>query len=160
MLLEVDKSNIPTERGWRDYCLAAEAFCLLLVMALAIRSLPFSKLKAIASCALAKRKSDRVADLEMLRCVKWAIAAAARRSPLRAKCFEQGLAAQVMLRRRGIDSALFYGLARSDLALAAHVWVVAGSVPICGTQNAGRFSALLRLPSQSSASTPGGVHFG
>ncbi|WP_404367048.1 lasso peptide biosynthesis B2 protein [Sphingomonas sp. MMS24-J45] len=160
MILEVDKSHNPTKRGWRDYCLAAEAFCLLLVMALAIRLLPFSKLKAIASYALGERKSDGVAERDLLHRIRWAIAAAARRSPLRAKCFEQGLAAQVMLRGRGVDSTLFYGLARGDLALEAHVWVVAGSVPICGTRNAGEFSALLRLPPQPTGSTPAGVHFG
>ena len=38
--------------------------------------------------------------------VSWAVAAAARRVPWRAKCLEQGLAAQAMLRLRGLASVL------------------------------------------------------
>jgi Transglutaminase-like superfamily len=43
-----------------------------------------------------------------VRRIRWAILSCARRVPWRAMRFQQGLAAKLMLQRRGIPSVLYY----------------------------------------------------
>jgi hypothetical protein len=82
--------------------------------------------------------------------VRWAVTAAARRVPWRAKCFEQGLASQIMLRRRGVPSVLYYGAAPDDLrGLSAHVWVRDGDLDVIGGEIASRYAVLATFPSQT-----------
>ena len=63
--------------------------------------------------------------------------ACARRVPWRAVCFQRGLAAQLLLRRRRLRSELCYGIRpdRGD-GLAAHVWVRSGEVDVVGCEDA------------------------
>jgi hypothetical protein len=64
-------------------------------------------------------------------------------------CFQQGIAAQLMLRRRGIPSVLFYGAAQDELAgLFAHVWVRDRDVNVVGGEIAHRFAMLATFPPQ------------
>jgi hypothetical protein len=64
-------------------------------------------------------------------------------------CFEQGLAAQIMLRRRGVPSRLYYGAAQNDQrGLSAHVWVQDGEVNVIGGEIASRFALLATFPPQ------------
>ena len=79
--------------------------------------------------------------------VAWAVTVAARRAPWRAKCLEQGLAAQSMLRRRGVASVLHYGLGRDPAGdLAAHVWVTAGGEDVVGGAQAEGYVEMVRFP--------------
>ncbi|MEO8113933.1 MAG: lasso peptide biosynthesis B2 protein, partial [Phenylobacterium sp.] len=79
--------------------------------------------------------------------VRWAIVAVARRLPWRALCFEQGLAAHWMLRRRGTPATLHYGVAGSaEAGLKAHVWVRDGQRAIVGCELADRFTELAVFP--------------
>ncbi len=56
--------------------------------------------------------------------IAWAIRAAARRLPGTTPCFAEGLAAQAMLRKRGVDAVLYYGaMTDAGRGLTAHVWV-------------------------------------
>jgi hypothetical protein len=55
---------------------------------------------------------------------------------------QQGLAAQLMLRRRAIPSVLYYGLAQDDRSgLHAHVWVRAGDFDVIGGEIASSFAS-------------------
>jgi hypothetical protein len=64
-------------------------------------------------------------------------------------CFEQGLAAQFMLRRRSVPSVLYYGAAAADQSgLSAHVWVRDGCVDVIGGDIATRYAQLARFPPQ------------
>lgn len=79
--------------------------------------------------------------------VRRAVRRAARNVPWRAMCFEQGLAAHAMLRRRGISSVLHYGVARDGQGdtLKAHVWVTSGEQMVVGGEVAGQFTELARF---------------
>ena len=63
-------------------------------------------------------------------------------------CIEQGLAAQRMLRRRGIDARLHYGARNGHSAsrLEAHVWVTVDGVPVIGGAEAARYAAIATYP--------------
>lgn len=77
--------------------------------------------------------------------VRWAVTAAARRARFRAVCIERGLAAQAMLRRRGIATTLHYGVAREGTGLAAHVWVTWRGTDVVGGAEAPAFREVARF---------------
>lgn len=55
--------------------------------------------------------------------VRWAVQTMSRHVPWRSVCFDQAIAAQLMLRRRGIAAELVYGVRQAGGRLDAHVWV-------------------------------------
>lgn len=127
--------------------LAAEACFMLAAAFFAIALLPFRRIAARAA-----RRDVDAAIGEEERClrvaeVRWAVAGCARRVPWRAKCFEQGLAAQWMLGRRRVPSILHYGIAKGgDRALIAHVWLKSGGLDVVGCENEEDFTELARFP--------------
>lgn len=133
---------------WRERRCLVEALILLVLAAVAIRMMPLRWLGWIASIGpfgSDPTTADRAEDIGCM--VGWAVDRAARRSPMRAKCFEQGLAAQVMLRRRGIDSAMFYGVGtKGSRRLHAHVWIETECSPIIGDPDPGGFALLATWP--------------
>ena len=103
--------------------------------------LPFRRAVRFGSVALGEGQID-IDD-----CI-WAIEAAARRLPWRTLCIEQGLAAQRMLRRAGIDARLHYGAHRDTGSdkLHAHVWVsIAGRI-ILGAEEAKAHAEIATFP--------------
>lgn len=69
-----------------------------------------------------------------------------RRMPFRANCFERGLAAMWLLRRRGVATSLHYGMAKQDGQFVSHVWVTVGDRGVIGCENREEFYELARFP--------------
>ena len=129
-----------------DAGLLVEAVVELAVSAAAIRLLSFRRVGRLASPPLGRARGANPTR------VAWAVGAAARRVPWRAVCFQQGLATQIMLRRRGIDSTLWFGASpKAAAGLAAHVWVTAGGMDVIGGQEAPGFAVLARFPATAGA---------
>ena len=83
--------------------------------------------------------------------VAWAVRAVGRTVPWRALCLQQGLAAQWMLRRRGVDAQLHYGIGKKQTGdLEAHVWVSVRDRIICGGEEAARFQLMASFPAATS----------
>jgi hypothetical protein len=125
-----------------------EALAMLALASALVRFAPFRRIAALAS-----RPTTRTPSEESERTVArtaWAIRAAARRVPFRAMCIEQGLAAQLMLRRRGAASTLHYGVSRDPArGVAAHVWVTLAGRPVVGCEEATAFREVARFPPQA-----------
>jgi hypothetical protein len=133
--------------GAADWLLLGEALLALGWASLAIRILPFRRVAASASRprAPARRRATAAAK------ICWAVEAWARRVPWKAVCFQRGLAAHVMLRRRGLNSILHYGVARKEgEGLSAHVWVSLDGPILLGGREAPDFICLATFPSASS----------
>ena len=128
--------------------LLAEAVAALGVASFMIALVPFRKVAALARLPEAPQPTPSE-QLERIMIVRWAIAASARRVPWRAKCIEQGFAAQWMLRRRAVPAVLHYGVARRYGALAAHVWVRSGANDVIGCENSNEFSEVAQFPPRS-----------
>lgn len=64
---------------------------------------------------------------------------------MKAVCLPQALAAQAMLRRRGIASRLCFGVAREGKMLAAHAWIEIGHKIIIGETDRAAGPAFARL---------------
>jgi hypothetical protein len=125
-----------------------ESLFLLAVARCLIVMLPFSAVSRLASRPISKHSlisADTRAAL--LRQVRTAVLVCAPRVPWRAKCFEQGLTAHLMLRRRGIPTVLCYG-ALQDLerGLLAHVWVLDGDHYVIGGELAPQYRLLMTFP--------------
>jgi hypothetical protein len=136
-----------------DWLLAGEALASLAWASLAIAFLPFRKVAGMASRAPALPVASLEAGLP--RRIRWAVDAWGRRVPWRAVCFQRGLAAHRMLRRRGYGSILHYGVAqREEKGLSAHVWVTLDGRPVIGGEEAPEFTCLATFPEQGSSPGP------
>jgi hypothetical protein len=127
--------------------LLAEALPALVLASLAVKLAPFRRVAAWAG----GRGGDGGAlmDEATMRKARWAVEAWARRVPWRAVCFQKGLALHWMLRRRGVASALHYGVAKDEGAgLKAHVWVSVAGRPVIGGEGADGFACLATFPPQ------------
>ena len=100
-----------------------EAAVMLFVARLAVRFIPPARLFAWASRP--PRRIRRFAG-EEVRWVSWAVETIGAKPWMQALCLPRALAAQAMLRRRGIASRLCLGVAREGGALAAHAWIEVG----------------------------------
>jgi hypothetical protein len=132
-----------------DRQLLMQAIFWLWLAGIAVTMLPFHRVGFLAGrpACLPTPPADR--RLAHIKSIRWAISAAAARLPWRALCFQQGLAAQWMLRRRGIPSVLYYGAAQDEQkGLTAHVWVRDGDIDVIGGEIAARFAVLARFPPQ------------
>ena len=137
------------QRPWRDRVLLVEATLWLAVAGIAIAVLPFRLIGHLSALPVRRQAPPQQVRLIETSRIRWAIAASARRVPWRAMCFEQGLAAQFMLRGRDIPSVLHYGVAPDDRrGLSAHVWVCDGNVEVIGGEIASRYAVLATFPPQ------------
>ena len=133
-----------------DRLLVIEAAATLILASLVIAVLPFRSVGRLASLRTRRSEPSFEARANAIKRIRWAVTACARRLPWRAMCFEQGFAAQRMLRRRGIPSVLHFGAARNKQeGLAAHVWVRDGDVDVIGGELAPRFAVLATFPPEN-----------
>jgi hypothetical protein len=156
--LRIDLFRRFARLSWQDRLLLFQAILWLAVGGLAIVLLPFRRVGSIAARPPRRPSPPSHERLLKVRRVRWATVTAARRVPWRALCFQQGLAAQFMLRQQGIPSVLYYGVAQDDqTGLLAHVWVrdVDLDLDVVGGEIAHRFAILAMFPAQHST---GRVH--
>ena len=133
--------------SWQDRLLLLEAILFLAFARLAISVLPFRHVGSLAARPIRQRELPHQARLNKVQRIRWAIIGTAARVPWRALCYQKGLAAQLMLRRRGIPSMLYYGAAQDDRSgLHAHVWVRDGNIDVVGGEFAHLFSVLVAFP--------------
>src|SRR5690242_5483260 len=95
--------------------LLAEAAVRLLVARLALKFVSFSSLARRFGCLvrpidarMSKRTNADPDQVRIARGVGWAVTCAARYVPFNAVCLPQAMAAQTMLRRRGVTSVLHF----------------------------------------------------
>jgi hypothetical protein len=132
--------------GWRGMLLMAEAVVSLAAAAAILHLLPFGR--AIRFGSNAVRPGGANPPVAALRRIERSVEQAAARVPWRTVCLQKGLALQWMLRRRGVDARLHYGIGKDDAdALCAHVWVSAGSTMLIGGEQAPQFRTVATYPS-------------
>jgi hypothetical protein len=136
-------AGVMSSRGhrWRDL---SEAGAAVLIASAAIRLLPFRVLcrSMRGNLGAAPAGTTEIAQ------IRRAINAWAGRLPWRTLCFEKGLSAHMMLRRRRRASTLYYGAATIDGELKAHVWVKSGERDVVGCEIADDYALLARFPDE------------
>lgn len=148
-------STLRTARrlSWVDWWTFAEATAWLALARLAILLMRFPALSRRLGASM--QESTHVDDdrrRPVLRRIRWAIGAASRRAPWRCKCLEQAVAAKMMLRRRGIDSTLYLGVAREpgSAEVQAHAWLRCGSCYVTGGEDHSRYAVVSTFAEGSS----------
>ncbi|HEX8191837.1 MAG TPA: lasso peptide biosynthesis B2 protein [Allosphingosinicella sp.] len=126
----------------RNYALLAEALAAVAAASAAIKAAPFKTVGRFASRRPARPRQAAPGEIAAL---KRAVLAWARRTPWRVVCFQQALALQILLRRRGIASTLHYGIAQEDV-LKAHVWLSVNGDTVIGGEEAPRFREIACFP--------------
>jgi Transglutaminase-like superfamily len=133
----------------RDRLLLVEAMVALAAASLAIAILPFRAVVRLAGWPRRHAQATRERRTAAVQRVRWAVVACARHIPWRTMCFQQGLAAQWMLRCRGVPSVLCYGAAPDPRrGIASHVWVRDGRVDVVGGEVASHFAMLASFPAR------------
>jgi hypothetical protein len=110
--------------------LRIEALFALVAARAAVQLLPASRLLVWA--ARSPRRPRRFADPDLPRLIAWTVDSVGSWPAINAVCLPRALAAQAMLRRRGIASRLCLGVARDGKLIAAHAWVEIGGDVIIG----------------------------
>ena len=110
---------------------------------LELRLVPATRTVALLGSVGSDNPEESVeqAQLREAALVGRAVAAAGRRLPWHPTCLRQALAAQRMLRRRGVASRLHLGVTSAAVA-EAHAWVTVQGEPIVGRAGLDRFVPL------------------
>jgi hypothetical protein len=130
------------ELGPLGLALLGWTFCLLAAAKLALKSVPVSRIVAWKQRPIRRVQTDATVIREQCRRVRHAILVVSRYSPVQFVCFPQCLAASALLRERGIESLLHYGVARVDDKLVTHTWLEAGGEIVIGGEVAAQYSRL------------------
>ena len=118
---------------WRDRLLLAEAALWLVVARLAVLLVPFRWMAPRLGETMASSPEEDPADVELPRRVGWAVSVASGSLPWKSRCLAEAIAGKAMLRRRGVASTLYLGMARDGRQeLDAHAWLRCGSVILTG----------------------------
>jgi len=115
---------------------------MLAIAQTAVRCVPASRLLAWA-CRTPARinhfSQDEVAW------ITWSVERIGSKQWMKAFCLARALAAQAMLRRRGIASRLCLGVAPGGEQLAAHAWLELAHEIVIGGEEAPRFQRLVEF---------------
>jgi hypothetical protein len=126
----------------RSRLLRLEASAHLVAARLAVRLLPYRVLTRLFE--LSSRRPEFTGSERARICldVRSAVEGASRRLP-GSVCLPRALAAQAMLRRRGITTTLYLGVARSPAAPhPSHAWLKDGELGVAGTRASGDYHAV------------------
>lgn len=126
-----------------------EAAALLLVARLAVRIVPFRWLVPWFERRPRGRQVRGPARRQARREVRQAIARAGERLPGSTLCLPRAIAAQTMLRRRGLRTVLYCGAVTGASTSTYHAWVKDGRAPVVGVQRGRQYLPLLSYPSRS-----------
>ena len=128
----------------RHWGTIAEAGVALAAASVLTRLLPFHRYIGLGARSLQARAGAEPRDTARI------MDAIARRVPFRAVCLQKGLALQWMLRRRGVNAVLHYGiqLKKTGEELEAHVWVSADGKVLLGAPLHERYTEVARYPKQ------------
>jgi Transglutaminase-like superfamily len=116
-----------------------EAAVMLVAARLVVRFVPSARVFAWTSRP--PRRIRRFA-VDEIGWISWAVETIAAKRWMNAASLPRALAAQTMLRRRGIASRLCLGVAREGGTLAAHAWIEVGRNKSVGGAGAERFTLL------------------
>ncbi|MCW3124006.1 MAG: hypothetical protein JWQ38_3498 [Flavipsychrobacter sp.] len=132
------------KRALKEYLLFMEAWIFLAIARMILVVLPFKRIAPM----LGKLMSDKSIDdneqpTGIVQNIGICILRAGRYSPWRTKCFEQAIAAKIMLRLRSIKSLLFLGVFK-DAAdeLKAHAWLTVDKIVVTGGPDVTKYTVV------------------
>lgn len=144
MMLRADDLRKLFSLTLAEVCLLLEAVFWLGICRLAIPLLPFRWIAPYLGTHMAE--TSRVLDphgCEVPHAVSRAIIRAAWHLPWECKCLAQAMTGKAMLKRRGMPSTLYLGVAKDKgNQLCAHAWLRCGNIFLTGEQGKERFTVV------------------
>jgi len=136
-----------TNRKLQRRLLRLEGLITLTNAYLLIKLLPFPWLERLMNRDNRRQQLRGTARDRMIGDVRWAIERATSTLPWEIVCFPRALAAQLMLRRYGVSTTLYYGAAtRPEQGLTAHTWLQDGANGVIEHEQASDFHCLTSYP--------------
>jgi hypothetical protein len=119
-----------------------EALTALAIARIAMALVPFRRIAAWMGTPGAETPATAtVSEVCIAQEIGWAVGALARRVPWDGRCLAQALAATGMLRRRGLEGTVSFGVCRGGATeLSAHAWLRFGSCMVTGGPGHQRFN--------------------
>ena len=123
--------------------LLGEALIALAIARAAMALLPFRRIAAWMGTSGAETPATAtVAEICVAKEIGWAVCVIARRVPWDGRCLAQALAGTGMLRRRGLEGTVSFGVCRGgNSELNAHAWLRFGSCMVTGGPGHQRFNS-------------------
>jgi hypothetical protein len=119
-----------------------EALIALAIARIAMALLPFRRVAAwMGTPGTETPATATAADTKLAKEIGWAVAVLARRVPWDGRCLAQALAGTGMLRHRGLEGTVSFGVCRGEIAeIGAHAWLRFGSIMVTGGPGHERFN--------------------
>jgi len=128
-----------------DKWLLVKVYLLLGISRFAINVFSFPRLEKYLGARLTETP-DNIADyqLQLANKMRWAISTASQCTPWNSNCFPQALTAKILLRRAGIPTTLYMGVAfkTGGSELQGHAWLRCGPLNVTGGDNNDEFGAV------------------
>lgn len=132
--------------SWRHRMLLVETAIWLAVARVAILVVPFRWLAPRLGATMAESPMAEPRMGELGWRLGWALRVASRYTPWQTRCLVQAMAGKMLLKRRGIPSTLYLGLAKDpDGQLAAHAWLRCGGRTLTGGRVGRRYKVIAKF---------------
>ncbi len=128
------------QRAFSDYMLFTEAWLLLAFARLMLLFIPFRSIAKVLGQTMQQAPAQLLQNPQLPHAVGRAILRAGNRSPWRTKCFEQAIAAKIMLQLRGIKSTVYFGINKTTNEMLAHAWLTVNNSIITGGPDISQFT--------------------
>ena len=130
------------KRSRTEYLLFAEAWILLAFARAVLILFPFKKIAPLLGKVMYEVPQEALGrGTAIQQPVGLAIARACRFSPWRTKCFEQAIAAKLMLKRRGVKTTVFFGVLKdASQKIHAHAWLKSNEMIVTGGPYVSQFT--------------------
>jgi len=136
--------------SWSSRFLLLEAAFWLALARLTLLLVPFRLVAPLLGRRMAESPEEDPSDLDVLERIAWAVRVASRYAPWKTKCLAQAMAGKAMLRRRGLPSTLYLGLAKgSEAGLEAHAWLRCGSQILTGNELLEQYTVVAQFAEES-----------
>lgn len=119
---------------FRDQFLLLNTFLLLIFFRVILLTVKFKVIARHLGMHMQESSREvKVEDLQELKRISWSVSVMSRVTPWPSKCFVQALTAKWLLRRRRINSTIYFGLKKDDQGkMCAHAWLRSGQTIVCG----------------------------
>ncbi len=125
-----------------DKKLFFEAFFNSLIVRISLLFTPFNKYSKKIGNLNSEIKTNNLYSIETINAISLAVKRAAKYSLWRNKCLEQAITAKKMLKKRNIDSTIYFGVCKNNSKLEAHAWLKINEVFVVGERNHKKFTVV------------------
>ena len=126
-----------------------QAWCVLLVIDIALRCLPFPSIASFCRRLRATGNDENTISLPPVTQLAWLVNVAGRYSPFGTSCLKEALVLSWLMSQRGMATTLRIGVARRHGTLDAHAWLEHNGRIILGEADADAYAPLPPIPREA-----------